>query len=244
MTFKEDVALVTGGGTGIGREIALALARGGASVAVCGRTQSTLDEAVQAVGAAGGTALACACDITDSDQVAAMVRKVEERLGPVTILVNNAGIARFAPLWELSLQDFDEMMAINVRGTFLCSRAVMPGMMERQRGRILNIASVAGVKPYPEQGGYVASKHAMLGLSKVMALELQPYGIQVQALSPGGVDTPLSRGTRDDVDFAEWMRPEEMAEAAVFMLSQKGLAVTDHLVVRRRNATAWSNSSG
>jgi len=243
MRFKGEVALITGGGTGIGREIARLLARDGASVAVCGRTAATLEETAR-LAATGGKAKAFPCDITRPEQVARLVQQVEESFGPVSILVNNAGIARFAPLWQLSVEDYDAMMDVNVKGAFLCSRAVIPGMIERKRGRILNVASVAGVRPYPNQGGYVASKHAILGLSKVMALELQPHGIQVQTLSPGGVDTPLSRGSRNDVDFSDWMRPEEVAEAAIFLLSQEGIAVTDHLILRRRKATAWTNASG
>jgi 3-oxoacyl-[acyl-carrier protein] reductase len=244
MKFKGEVAVVTGGGTGIGREIARSLAREGASVAVCGRTAATLEETAKLAMAAGRKAKAFLCNITRPEQVARLIEEVEDGLGPVSILVNNAGIARFAPIWELSVEDYDAMMDVNVKGAFLCSRAVIPGMIERKRGRILNVASVAGVRPYPNQGGYVASKHAILGLSKVMALELQPHGIQVQTLSPGGVDTPLSRGSRDDVDFSDWMRPEEVAEAAIFLLSQEGIAVTDHLILRRRKATAWSNASG
>jgi NAD(P)-dependent dehydrogenase (short-subunit alcohol dehydrogenase family) len=243
MKFKGEVAIVTGGGTGIGREIARLLAREGASVAVCGRTAATLEETAT-LAATGGKARAFPCDVTRPEPVARLVQQVEESFGPVSILVNNAGIARFAPLWQLSVEDFDAMMDVNVKGAFLCSRAVIPGMIERKRGRILNVASVAGVRPYPNQGGYVASKHAILGLSKVMALELQPHGIQVQTLSPGGVDTALSRGSRNDVDFSDWMRPEEVAEAALFLLSQEGIAVTDHLILRRRKATAWSNASG
>ena len=244
MRFNDQVALVTGGGSGIGREIAIQLSREGAKLAVCGRTRSKLDETVETIRGAGGEAVSAACDITVEAEVAEMVQRVEEQLGAVTILINNAGIARFAPLWELSVEDFDEMMAANVRAAFLCARAVMPGMMERRSGRILNVASAAGLRPYPDQGGYVASKHALLGLSKVLGLELQPYGIQVQALSPGGVDTPLARAARDDVDFSEWMRPEEVAEAALFLLSQQGTSFTDHLILRRSAATPWANSSG
>jgi NAD(P)-dependent dehydrogenase (short-subunit alcohol dehydrogenase family) len=242
-TFTDQTALITGGGTGIGRAISLALAAKGASVAVCGRTKAPLEEAAQLIREQDGNAAAIQADISKEEDVANLISNVESRLGPVSILVNNAGVARFAPVWELTLEEFDEMMAINVRGTFLCSRAVIPGMIERGHGRILNVASVAGLKPYPTQGGYCASKHAQIGLAKVMGLELQEHGIIVQTISPGGVDTPLARGIRGDVDFNDWMTVEEVAEAAMFMLGQQGRATTDHLILRRGKATAWSNAS-
>ncbi|MDP6359505.1 MAG: SDR family oxidoreductase [Planctomycetota bacterium] len=242
-TFTNQTALITGGGTGIGRGIALALAAEGASVAVCGRTIEPLEESADLIRTHRVKAAAIQADITQEEEVAELTREVESELGPVSILVNNAGVARFASVWELAPEEFDEMVAVNLRGTFLCSRAVIPGMIERGQGRILNIASVAGLKPYPTQGGYCASKHAQIGLAKVMGIELQEHGIVVQTISPGGVDTPLARGIRDDVDFNDWMTIEEVAEAAMFMLSQQGRATTDHLILRRGKATAWSNAS-
>ncbi|MDP6115286.1 MAG: SDR family oxidoreductase [Planctomycetota bacterium] len=242
-TFTNQTALITGGGTGIGRGIALALGAEGASVAVCGRTREPLEESADLIRTHGVEAAAIQADITQEEEVAKLIREIESELGPISILVNNAGVARFASVWELTPEEFDEMVAVNLRGTFLCSRAVIPGMIERGQGRILNIASVAGLKPYPTQGGYCASKHAQIGLAKVMGIELQEHGIVVQTISPGGVDTPLARGIRDDVDFNDWMTVEEVAEAAMFMLSQQGRATTDHLILRRGKATAWSNAS-
>jgi NAD(P)-dependent dehydrogenase (short-subunit alcohol dehydrogenase family) len=241
--FTNHTALITGGGTGIGRAIGQALAAAGASVAVCGRTREPLEESAEIIRRYDVKSAAIPADIRKEEDVANLIKETESQLGPVSILVNNAGVARFAPVWELRPEEFDEMMAINVRGTFLCSRAVIPGMIERGQGRILNIASVAGLKPYPTQGGYCASKHAQIGLAKVMGLELQEHGIVVQTISPGGVDTPLARGMRDDVDFNDWMTVEEVAEAAMFMLCQQGRATTDHLILRRGKSTAWSNAS-
>ncbi|MDA0842158.1 MAG: SDR family NAD(P)-dependent oxidoreductase [Planctomycetota bacterium] len=242
-SFTHQTALITGGGTGIGRAIGLALAARGASVAVCGRTREPLEQTAGLIREYGVNSAAIQADISKEEEVANLIKETEALLGPVSILVNNAGVARFAPVWELTPDDFDEMMAVNVRGSFLCSRAVIPGMIERGLGRILNIASVAGLKPYSTQGGYCASKHAQIGLAKVMGLELQEYGIVVQTISPGGVDTPLARGIRDDVDFNDWMTVEEVAEAAMFLLSQQGTATTDHLILRRGKSTAWSNAS-
>lgn len=244
MKFQGQVALITGGGSGIGRAIALALAKEGAAVCVCGRTQSTLDEALNSITLSGGRAIAIRADVSREEDVQALVESTEQQLGFIRILVNNAGIAHFKPLWELSAKEYDETMAVNARSVFLCCRAVIPRMIERRDGRVLNIASAAGLRPYPEQGAYCASKHAMLALSKVLALETQSYGIRVQALSPGGVDTPLARNIRNDVNFHEWMRPEEVAEAAIFLLSQEGVGITDHLILRREKAQPWSNASG
>lgn len=244
MKFHNQTAIVTGGGTGIGRAIAFALAREGASVCVCGRTESTIDETANLIQDSGGKALAIPADVSREENVSDLVERTRSKFGFIQILVNNAGIAHFKNLWELTPDEYDTMMDVNARGTYLTCRAVIPEMIEKRNGRILNIASVAGVRPYPAQGGYCASKHAQLALSKVLSLEVQEYGITVQAISPGGVDTPLARGIRDDVDFNEWMRPEEVAEAAVYLLSQEGVAVTDHLVLRREKAQPWSNASG
>jgi NAD(P)-dependent dehydrogenase (short-subunit alcohol dehydrogenase family) len=131
-------------------------------------------------------------------------------------------------------------MAINARAVFFACKAVLPSMRRRKQGRIIIIASSAGKKGYVGQSAYCASKHAVIGLAKVLALETHGQGIRVHVICPGGVDTRLVRNGRTDVDVSEYMQPEEIAEAAVFLATQRGLAVVDELYIRREGATPWS----
>jgi len=144
-------------------------------------------------------------------------------LGPVDILVNNAGVARFAPVAEAKEQDWRTMFEVNLLGALLCTQAVLPSMMERRRGWIINISSSAGIKGYVNQSGYCASKHGLLGFSKVLALETQPYGIRVHAICPGAVDTRMARTHRNIDDPGDWMQPEEVAARWSSWLRWRGL---------------------
>ena len=239
MKLKDKVCIVTGAGRGIGEAIAKAFAAQGAKVCCAARSRDQIERVAGEIRAAGGRGEAIACDVTNPDQVAQMVRETEERLGPVDILVNNAGAAVFKPLEETTLEDWTRLHAVNATGAFLCSKAVMAGMKKRRRGHIIMISSQAGRKGYPGQSAYCAAKHAVMGLSKVLALELQPFNIRVTAVCPGGVDTELVRRGRDDVDLSEYMRPEEIAEVAVFVASREGVAQIDEITVRREKAAPW-----
>jgi NAD(P)-dependent dehydrogenase (short-subunit alcohol dehydrogenase family) len=238
--LKGNVVLVTGGGRGIGRSIALAFARLGAKVAVTARTRQEIDETARLVRDLGATALAIQSDLTMEDQVREMVAQTEQALGPIDILIANAGAAMFKPFLETSVQDFDRLVAINARAVFLCCQAALPAMLRRQGGRIIIVASTAGRKGYAGQSAYCASKHAVMGLAKVLALETHGQGIRVHVICPGGVDTRLVREGRDDVDVSKYMRPDEIAEAAVFLATQSGIATIDELDIRRDEATPWA----
>jgi len=195
--FRLDgqAALITGAGSerGIGREIGLAYAAAGAAVGLADVDEDGVRAAAQAVRAAGGEAVPLRMDATDPGSISAAVAVFERELGPVDILVNSAGISRSTPIWEIGLEEFDLIMGINVRGGFLCLKAVLPGMMQRRRGRVVWLSSVAG-----KQGGgifgtshYAASKAAVIGLCQAAARELGPYGITSNAIAPGFVDTGI-----------------------------------------------------
>ena len=239
MKLQGKVALVTGGGRGIGRAVALALARQGAAVAVTARSADQLAETVALVRDADGEAVAVVADIAQQDEVGQMVRTVAEALGPADILVNNAGLARFAPVVEASAEDWRLMLEVNLLGTFFVTQAVLPSMIERRRGWIINISSSAGIKGYVEQSGYCASKHALIGFAKALALETQPHGVRVHTICPGAVDTDMARTHRNIDDPADWMQPEEIADTVVFLASQDGVAMIDNLIIRRYKATPW-----
>jgi NAD(P)-dependent dehydrogenase (short-subunit alcohol dehydrogenase family) len=176
-------AVVTGGGRGIGRAVAAALARDGHEVTVLGRNDDTLRDAV----AKGEASAWRRVDVTDSDALAASLADV----GPVDILVNNAGVADSAPFVKSDLAFFRRVMAVNFDSVVVATRAVLPGMTERGFGRIVSIASLAGVKGYPYVSAYVASKHAVVGLTRALALEVAKAGVTVNAVCPGYVDTDL-----------------------------------------------------
>ena len=239
MKLTDRVALVTGGSRGIGRATALALAREGAAVAVTGRDARMLEETVGLVSDAGGTAVAVVADIRSEDEVRQMAATVADALGPIDTLVNNAGVACFEPVATAKADDWRLMFEVNLLGAMLCTQAVLPSMLERGRGWIVNISSSAGIKGYVEQAGYCASKHGMVGFAKVLALETRDKGIRVHTLCPGAVDTEMARTHRDIDSPDDWMQPEEIADTVVFLAAMDGVAMIDNVILRRHKATPW-----
>ncbi len=233
MLLEGKVALVTGGGRGIGRGIALAFAKQGCDVAVAARTEAEIRETAEAIRTTGRRALALQCDVRHSDAVHTMVEETLGSLGAIDILVNNAGYAQFKPFTELSEYEWRTTLDVNLTGPFLCIQAVLPSMMGRRTGRIINISSVAGLKPLNRQSAYCASKHGLNGLSKVLAMELREYGIGVHSICPGGVDTRLAQKAMPDRDKSDWMTPEDIAHACLYLASLSPRATTDEIVVRR-----------
>ena len=182
-------ALVTGGGSGIGAAIAVALADAGARVTVMGRNETLLQETARALPAAQ----AIRCDVTDEAGVAAAFAEAARAFGPVTILVNNAGAAESAPFVRTSLELLRRMLDVNLIGTFLCSRAALPDMLEAGFGRIVNVASIAGLKGAAYVSAYCAAKHGVVGLTRALALETATRGITVNAVCPSYTDTDMAQ---------------------------------------------------
>jgi len=241
MTLKGRVALVTGGGRGIGREIALAFAREGLAVAVAARTLSQVEEAAAAVRALGAKALPVALDVADAGAIPAAVKAVSDALGPVDVLVNNAGIAESAPFAKTDPALWERHLRVNVTGPFLLTREVLPGMLERGWGRVINVASLAGLFGAPYITAYATSKHALVGFTRAVAAEVSGKGVTVNALCPGYVATDLSWKAARNVaaktgkSFEEVVQamarinpggrliePAEVAAAAVKLLSDDG----------------------
>ena len=218
-----SAALVTGATQGIGRATAWALARAGYPVGVCARSPGPVAELVKALRAEGFAAAGQPADVGDPDQVRGLVATVTRELGPVGVLVNNAGIGIFRPFAELTLEDWDATMSTNLRGLFLVTREVLPGMRERKSGFVVNVASLAGKNPLADGTAYAASKHAVLGFTKSLLLEVRKQGVRVMAICPGSVHTAFRGQPRPNA--ASILQPEDVAASilAALMLPERAL---------------------
>jgi NAD(P)-dependent dehydrogenase (short-subunit alcohol dehydrogenase family) len=195
--LEGQTAIVTGGGRGLGRAVAEVMAAAGANVVIASRNAPQLDEVVNAIGRAGGRALAYAADVSDERQVQELVLSTERWVGPATILVNNAGVLEpMAPLGRTDATTWLRHIAINVGGVYLCARAVLPGMLERGYGRIVNISSGAARRASPGWTAYCAGKAAVDQLTRALALELEETGVSACAFSPGYMNTPMQERIR------------------------------------------------
>ena len=231
--LESKVALVTGAGRGIGRGICLALADAGAHVVAAARTTAEINAVAREITDAGGKATAIAADIANEDDVVALFGQIRDTIGRLDVLVNNAGVGAYGPVVHFAAADVDRIMAVNVRGTFLCCREAMKLMIPRRQGYIINISSVVGFRGYPDQAAYTAAKHAVMGLTKSLAVEAQEHGIRVSAICPGGVDTEMIRRSRPDLDPSVLMHPEDIAQSVIYLLSLSERAAVDEIYIRR-----------
>lgn len=231
-----QVAVVTGAGRGIGRATAEALARAGAEVVLAARSIHELEETAERVREVGSSCLIVPTDVSREADCENLIAKTIETFGQADILINNAGAAHFAPVWELTTEQFDLSLNVNLRGMFFCSRAALRVMIPRRRGSIINISSSSGKKPYATQGAYCASKAGMIALSKVMAMELRPHQIRVHVICPGGVDTRLASEIHPHRDRTGWIQSEDIAQAVLYLLSTPPNITLDELTIRRFEA--------
>ena len=232
------VAVVTGAGRGIGRAIAMALAERGARVVLAARTAEDLQSAVEQIKAAGGEGQAVPADITDESSVEKLFAKVRQ-LGRLDILINCAGVGRFGPVQDFTAEDLDLVLGVNLRGTFFCCREAMRIMVGQKSGFVINISSVVGIKGYPNQAAYTASKHGVVGLTKSLAVEGQEHNVRVSVIMPGGVDTEMVGQARPDLDRSILMQPEDIAQAVLYLLSLSERAHVDEIYIRRRSSSPF-----
>ena len=241
------IALITGGGRGIGRAIALALAHEGVRIAVAARTAEQVEHVAAEI---GNGAIAIACDVSDPESVTRMFTQTRERLGDVDILVNNAGIAESATLVNTTDDLWHRHLAINLSGTFYCTRAALPAMLKKKWGRVINVASIAAKTGAPYIAAYAASKHGVLGLTRSAALEVAASGITVNAICPGYVDTDMvtrgiekittvtGRSAEEALQTLEKSSPqnrlitvEEVAAVALLLASDEGRGINGQGIV-------------
>ncbi len=233
------VALVTGASRGIGRAISVALANESATVVLTARSGEKLKETAKLVTAVGGHAEIVVTDLADEQAIKNLVKVTGERFARLDILVNNAGVTHSAALQETKTADWDRCFQVNARAPFILCREALPLLRKAESACIINIASVVGVKGYPLQSAYTASKHALRGMTISLAEELKGSMIRVHLLCPGGVDTELVQKVRPDIEKQDLIQPEEIAELVLYLVTHKGNAVMDELHIRRAASSPW-----
>lgn len=218
--LKGKTAIVTGSGSGIGKGIALALARAGAQVVVCGRRSQPLAKVVQEIQTANGTAVTVAADVSNEAEVEQVVQTAVTQFGTVDILINNAGVSGGGRIHEHSIENWDQVMAVNLRGPFLLARAVLPIMRQQQRGHIINISSESGIEHYAGNGAYGVSKHALNALSEFIQVENQEMNIRVNTICPGMVVTPMAQNMPGLIE-EHCLKPEDVADLTMWLLTRQ-----------------------
>lgn len=237
--LKGKVALVTGGSRGIGKEIALKLAKNGADIAINYRNSSEKAEKVlEEIKSFGVNAMVIKADISKEEDVKNLIQAIEKELGKVDILVNNAGITKDNLLIRMKEEDWEDVIDVNLKGTFLCTKAVTRAMMKKKYGKIINITSVVGIIGNPGQGNYSASKAGVIGFTKSMAKELGSRGIRVNAVAPGFIDTEMTEVLSEEIrenmlraiPLMKFGNPKDIANLVVFLASERSDYITGQVI--------------
>jgi NAD(P)-dependent dehydrogenase (short-subunit alcohol dehydrogenase family) len=234
--LEGHIAVVTGASKGLGRQMAESLAAGGAAVALVARSGGLLDEVVEGIRAAGGKAEAIIADVTDEAAVSRVAAEVEAKLGVCDILINNAGINNRKSIVDFTLDEWNEILGVNLTGPFLCSRAFVPGMKAKKWGRILNMTSIMSHISLPNRTGYSTTKAGLIGFTKALALELAQDGVTVNGISPGPFATEMNKPLMEDpeknkmflerIPLGRWGKVEEIGALAAFLCSDDAAFIT------------------
>ncbi|HOJ10506.1 MAG TPA: SDR family oxidoreductase [Clostridiales bacterium] len=239
LTLKGKVAIVTGASRGIGKAISRSLAEFGVNLALNSRSLDQLEAMKEEFKGLNIDVLSCPADLSDPEACVKIIEKVVQHFGGIDILINNAGIAVPKSLSETTVNEWDMHMAINARAPFLLSREALPYLKKSDMATIINISSVVGYKGYINQGAYTASKHALMGMTKVLAQEVFKDNVRVHIIAPGGVATDMVTKTRPDLDESMLATPQEIADVVMFLLTHRGNAVIDEINIRRFSNTPW-----
>lgn len=226
--LQDKVAVISGAGQGLGRHIAERLAREGARVALCGRREHLLREAEQEIRANGGTAFAMPANVGRYDEVERFVAAARESLGPLDIVINNAGLGWYKPFEEHSIEELDAIIDVNLKGTIYLTRAALPDLLAR-RGQVINICSDLGRRILPNMSAYVAAKHGVIGFAGSLLRELKGRGVKIMTLTPGIIDTYFGGGAEGTRDESWSLRPQFVADLIVLMLTLPEHVVFDEI---------------
>jgi 3-oxoacyl-[acyl-carrier protein] reductase len=226
--LKEKVAIITGAGRGIGKALALGFASEGADIIVAARTEEEINATAEMIQSQGSKALALPCDVTDEDQVRAMVLKTLETFERIDILVNNAGMGGMRPVWGTTRSNFERVLAVNLIGTFLCTKHVWKPMRKQGKGSIVNVSSMGGLQGYPLLSAYCASKWGQIGFTKACAEEGRLDNIRVNAIAPGRADTDLRAQITEDK--SRMLKAEDHVEVCIFLASDESKYITGHVI--------------
>jgi NAD(P)-dependent dehydrogenase (short-subunit alcohol dehydrogenase family) len=237
-SLKGLVAIVTGGGSGIGRELAIMLCKEGVRVVFCGRRQASLDETMKMIQAQGGAATAVQADVSKEGDVDRLVKTALSAYGTIDILINNAGISGGGRLHETDVEDWDRVMAVNLRGPFLTARAVLPLFREKRSGHIINISSESGLNYYEGDGSYGLSKHALNDLGEYIQRENQSLNIRVNTICPGMVVTEMSQDSTG-LDHSKCLYPEDIADLVFWLLTRRTNIKTGTPVLIQTMENPW-----
>lgn len=238
--LKNKIALVTGASRGIGKSISLALAGAGATVVLSARSVDKLKEVEAEIEKDGGKAEVLPVDLSKTDDIISLFKDIKDKFKRLDILINNAAIGIFGDMADLAIEDLDRTFDVNVKSIFTTSKQALGLMIPKKSGYIINISSVQGVKAYKQQSIYAASKHAVMGMSKALAAEVQEHNIRISVILPGGVDTDLISDARPDLDRSILIRPEDIASTVLYLLSLSDRAMVDQVVVRRFTSTPFN----